>query len=104
MVGDDALVTALVSKGDVPQVQDGGVLHHAASARSRRLGRTRAATAHVGEVLRLRVAKQLLILPPREGHRGGAAARSLTSETHVAAEDDHRGFGLRDDLGLGKVV
>lgn len=103
MVGDDALVTALVGEGDVPQVQDGGVLHHAAS-RPRRLRRTRAATPHVGEVLRLCVVKRLLILPPGEGHRGGAAAGGLTSQTHVAAEDDHRGFRLRDDLRFGKVV
>lgn len=104
MVGDDALVTALVGEGDVPQVQDGGVLHHAASARPRRLVCAGAATAHVGKVLRLCVAKQLLILPPGEGHRGRAAAGSLTRETHVAAEDNHGGFGLRDDLRLGKVV
>lgn len=103
MVGDDALVPALVGEGDAPQVQGGGVLHHAAS-RPRRLGRAWAATPHVGGVLRLRVAEQLLILPPREGHGGGAAAGGLAGETHVAAEDNHGGFGLRDDLRLGKVV
>lgn len=56
MVGDDALVAALVGESDAPQVQDGGVLHHA-SSRPRRLGRTGAVTPHVGEVLRLGVAK-----------------------------------------------
>lgn len=85
MVGDDALVTALVREGDVPQVQDGGVLHHTCSC-PRRLRRAWAVTPHVGEVLRLGVAEQLLILPPREGHRGGAAAHSLARETHVTAE------------------
>ena len=39
VVGDDALVTALVGEGYAAQVQDGGVLHHAASARPRHLRR-----------------------------------------------------------------
>lgn len=56
MVGDDALVAALVGEGDVPQVQGGGVLHHACSC-PRGLGRAWAVTPHVGEVLRLGVAK-----------------------------------------------
>lgn len=86
MVGDDALVAALVGEGDVPQVQDGGVLHHAGSC-PRGLRRTWAMTPHVGGVLRLGVAKQLLILPPCKGHRGGAAAHGLTRETHVTAQD-----------------
>lgn len=86
MVGDDALVAALVGEGDVAQVQDGGVLHHARSC-PRSLRRPRPMPPHVGRVLRLGVAKELLILAPCKGHGGGAAAHGLTGETHVAAQD-----------------
>lgn len=94
VVGDDALVSALVGEGDVPQVQDGGVLHHA----SGRTGRV------VVIVLHLCVAKQLLVLTPRKGHWGAAAARGRAGETHVAAEDRDGRFRLHGDLGLRDVV
>ena len=58
----------------------------------------------MGRVLRLCIAKWLLVLPPGEGDRGRAAARCLTGEAHVAAQDDHCVFRLRDDLRLGEVV
>lgn len=108
MVGDDALITSLVGEGDVPQVQDGGVLHHASSSACASTHRIRRAavvvSAHVGVVLCLGVAEQLLVLAPRELHGGGAAAGGRAGETHVATEDRHRGFRLHRDLGLGKVV
>lgn len=104
MVGDDTLVTALVGEGDVPQVQDSGVLHHASDC-TRRISRCAlVVSAHVGVVLRLCVAKWLLVLSPCKGHGGGAAARGSTGETNVAAEDRHCSFWLHCDLGLWKVV
>lgn len=104
VVGDDALVAALVSEGDVPQVQDGGVLHHASACTRRLRCRALVVSPHVGEVLRLGVAEQLLVLPPGKRHRGRAAARCRASEVHVAAEDGHGGFRLHGNLRLRKVV
>lgn len=104
MVGDDALVAALVSEGDVPQVQDGGVLHHASACTRCLRRRTLVVSLHVGEVLRLGVAEQFLVLPPGKRHRGGAAARRRAGEAHVAAEDGHGGFRLHGNLRLWKVV
>lgn len=63
MVGDDALVAALVSEGDTAQVQDGGVLHHLPVLR-----------AHVGEVLHVGVGQDLVVLLPGKCHGGAAAA------------------------------
>lgn len=104
VVGDDALVASLVREGDSPQVQDGGVLHHA-SADAGHVGRgALVVSLHMGVVLRLGVSEQLLVLAPREGHGGGAAARRRAGETHVAAEDRHRGFGLCCDLWFRDVV
>lgn len=104
MVGDDALVTALVGKGDVPQVQDSGVLHHASTCTCRVRCSALVVSAHVGIVLCLGVAKQLLVLTPSKGHGRGAAARGRTGETDVATEDCHCSFWLHGDLGLWKVV
>lgn len=104
MVGDDALVAALVGEGDMAQVQDSGVLHHPSSCRGSVGCCALVVSADVGVVLRLCVAEQLLVLTPREGHGGGAAARGRTGEMHVAAEDRHRSFWLHGDLGLWKVV
>lgn len=104
MVGDDALVAALVSEGDVPQVQDGGVLHHASTCTGRLRGCALVVSPHVGKVLRLGVAEQLLVLPPGKRHRGGAAARRRASEAHIAAEDGHSGFRMHGNLRLWKVV
>ena len=104
MVGDDALVTALMCKGDVSQVQDGGVLHHASACTRHSLRGALMVGLHMGVVLRLGVLKQLLVLSPRKGHGGRAAACSRAGETHVAAEDRHRGFWLHRDLGLWKVI
>lgn len=104
MVGDDALVAALVSEGDVPQVKDGGVLHHASAWTGRLRRRALVVSPNVGEVLRLSVAEQLLVLPPGKRHRGRAAARRRASEAHVGAEDGHGGFRLHGNLRLWKVV
>lgn len=104
VVGDDALVTALVGKGDVAQVQDRGVLHHA-SARTRQIRRrTLVVSAHVGVVLHFSVAKELLVLTPGKGHGGGTAAGGGTGEANVATEDCHCGFWLYGDLRLGEVI
>lgn len=104
MVGDDALVTALVGEGDVPQVQDSGVLHHASACPGHVRCCALVVSANMGVVLCLCLAKQLLVFAPGEGHGGGAAARCCTGETHVAAKDRHRGFWLHGDLGLWKIV
>lgn len=104
MVGDDALVTALVGEGDMPQVQDSGVLHHASTCPWRIRCCALVVSAHVGVVLRFSVAKQLLVLTPRKGHGGGAAACRRTGEMHVATKDCHRSFWLHGDLGLWKVI
>lgn len=100
MVGDDALVAALVSEGDAPQVQDGGVLYHAAAA----AGGLWSRPLVVGDVLHLGVVQDLLVLPPGEGHLRGAAAGHRAREAHVAAQDGHGGFRLHGDLRLGEVV
>lgn len=42
MVADDALVATFMVKGDMPQVKDGGVLHHSSVT-----------GPHMGEVLHL---------------------------------------------------
>lgn len=102
MVGDDALVTSFVGEGDMPQVQDGGVLHHASTYRIRCAAVV--VSAHMGVVLCLGMAKQFLVLAPRKRHGGGAAARGRTGETHVTTKDRHRGFWLHCNLGLGKVI
>jgi len=101
VVGDDALVPALVGEGDVAQVQDGGVLHHSVGRRGAAVA---VVGAHVGVVLRLAVAEQLLVLAPREGHRGAAAAGRRAGEAHVAAQDGDGGLRLHGDLGLREVV
>lgn len=100
MVADDALVTALVRKGDVAQVEDGRVLRHACGGGGGALG----LSAHVGVVLRLGASQRLLVLAPGEGHGGRAAAGGRAGESHVAAEDRRAGFRLNGDLGFGKVI
>lgn len=97
VVGDDALVAALVSEGDVPQVQDGGVFHHAA-------GHLRSRPLLVGDVLHFGVVQGLLVFAPGEGHWGGAAAGHCAREAHVTAQDGHRGLRLHRDLRLREVV
>lgn len=101
MVGEDALVTALVCKSDAPQVQDSGVLHHFSSCP---WCDALAWSVHVGVVLHLCVPQQLLILAPHKGHGGGAAAYNSADETHVAAEDGRRALRLDGDLGFEQVV
>lgn len=93
MVGDDALVAALVRKGDVPQVQDGRALHHLAV-----LG------PHVREVLDLGVVQHLVVLLPGKHHGGAAAAGGQAGEADVLAKDSHRCLGLDDDLWLGEII
>lgn len=100
MVGEDALVTPLVCKIDTPQVQDSGVLHHFSCAWRDAL----AWCLHVGVVLHLCVAEQLLILTPHKGHGGGAAAYNRADESHIAAEDGRRALWLDGDLGLEQIV
>lgn len=102
MVGDDALVTALVRKRDAPQVQDSGVLHHTSAWRLR--CRTPVVCVNVGVILRLSMPKQLLVLPPREGHGGRAAACGRAGQTHITTKNCDGGFGLHSNLGLGEVV
>lgn len=93
MVGDDALVAALVREGDVAQVQDGGALHHLPV-----LG------PHVSEVLDLGVVQHLVVLLPGKHHGGAAAAGGQAGEADVLAQDSHRCLGLDDDLRLGEIV
>lgn len=57
MVCDDTLVAALVSKRDVTEVQDGGVLHHFAV-----LG------TDMCEVLHVCIGQDLIVLLPGKGH------------------------------------
>lgn len=104
VVGDDALVTALVCESDMPQVKNRGVLHHT-STHPWCIGCcTLLVCTHVGIILYLSVPKQLLVLTPRKGHGGGAAARSRTGQFHVTTEDGDCGFWLHSDLGLRKVI
>lgn len=93
VVGDDALVAALVREGDVPQVQDGGALHHLPV-----LG------PHVREVLDLGVVQHLVVLLPGKHHGGAAAAGGQAGEADVLAKDSHRRLGLDDDLWLGEII
>jgi len=122
VVGDDALVAALVGEGHVTQVEDGGVLRHTVApgnssggrgARGRlghgdgdrvTLRRGVGAVGGVGKVLGVAVAQQLLVLAPGEGDGRGAAAGCRAGEAHVAAQHRHRGLRLHRDLGLGEVV
>ena len=117
MVGDDALVAALVGKGRVAQVEDGGVLHHAVAPDddvgggpgvSGGGGSLRGAVVvgvrRPGEVLHVPVGQQLLVLAPGEGDGRGAAAGGCAREAHVAAQHRNRGGGMHRDLGLGEVV
>mgnify|MGYP007134239872 CR=1 FL=1 len=93
MVGDDALVSALVLEAEAAQVQDGGVLHHLPVLR-----------AHVGEVLHVGVGQRLVVLLPGERHRGAAAAGSRAGEADVLAHHGCDGLWLGDDLGLWQVI
>lgn len=129
VVGDDALVAALVGEGHVTQVEDGGVLHHTVAPGDSsggggggggrgtrgRLGRDDdggritlrggvGAVGGVGKVLGVAIAQQLLVLAPGEGDGRGAAAGCRAGEAHVAAQHRHRGLRLHRDLGLGEVV
>ena len=112
VVGDDALVAALVREGDVAQVEDGGVLHHAVApdddvGGGPSVGGVRGAVVGVvgpGRVLHVAVVQQLLVLAPGEGDGRGAAAGRRACEPHVAAQHRHRGGGLHRDLGLGEVI
>lgn len=93
VVGDDTLVTPFVGKGDVPEVQNGGVLHHLAILCS-----------HVGKVLNLGIIQHLIVLPPRKHHGGAAAAGGRASEADVLPEDSHCCLWLDDDLWLGEII
>ena len=93
VVGDDALVAALVREGEAAQVQDGGILHHLPVLR-----------AHVGEVLHVGVGQRLVVLLPGERHRGAAAAGGRAGEADVLAHHVCDGLWLSDDLGLWQVI
>lgn len=93
VVGDDALVAPLVCEGDVPQVQDGGALHHLPV-----LG------PHVRKVLDLSVVQHLIVLLPGKHHGGAAAAGGQAGEADVLAKDGHCRLGLDDDLRLGEII
>lgn len=93
MVGDDALVAPFVGEGDVPEVQNRGVLHHLAL-----LG------PHVGEVLDLSIVQHLVVFLPGEHHGGAAAAGGRAGEADVLPQHSHRGLGLDDDLWLGEII
>lgn len=64
MIGDDALVAALVLELDVAQMEDGCVLHDSCSVSG----------GGVGKILHVGVRQRLLVFPPREGHGRAAAA------------------------------
>lgn len=64
MIGDDALVAALVLELDVAEMEDSCVLHDACSVSGGR----------VGEVLDVGMRQGLLVFPPCEGHGRAAAA------------------------------
>lgn len=93
VVGDDALVSALVGKGDVAEVQNGGVFHHLAILRP-----------HVSKVLNLSIMQHFVVFLPRKHHGGAAAAGSRARETDVLPKDGHRGLRLDDDLRLGEII
>lgn len=93
MVGDDTLVSALVGKGDVAEVQNGGVLHHLTILRP-----------HVGKVLNLSIMQHFVVFLPRKHHGGAAAAGSRARETDVLPKDGHCGLWLDDDLRLGEII
>lgn len=93
VVGDDALVSALVGKGDVAEVQNGGVFHHLAILRP-----------HMGKVLNLSIMQHFVVFLPRKHHGGAAAAGSRARETDVLPKDGHRGLRLDDDLRLGEII
>ena len=93
VVGDDALVFPLLLEGDVSEVKDSGVFHHATVA-----------GAHMGEVLHLSLTKRLLVLAPREGHGGAAAAGRRAGQTHILAQHRCCLHRVNRDLGLGQIV
>ena len=93
MVGDDTLVTAFVGEGDMPEVQNGGVLHHLTIL-----------CPHVGKVLNLSIVQHLVVFLPRKLHGGAATAGGQASETDVLPKDSHCCLGLDDDLRLGEII
>lgn len=93
VVGDDALVAALVPESDTAEVQDGGVLHHLPVL-----------CPHVGKVLHVGVGQDLTVLLPGKGHGGAAAAGCRAREPDVPAHHGHRRLRLGDDLWLWNVL
>lgn len=93
MVGDDTLVTPFMGEGDMPEVQNGGVLHHLTIL-----------CPHVGKVLDLSIVQHLVVFLPRKHHGGAATAGGRARETDVLPKDSHRRLGLDDDLRLGEII
>lgn len=93
MVGDDTLVTPFMGKGDVPEVQNGGVLHHLTVL-----------CPHMGKVLDLGIVQHLIVFLPCKHHGGAATAGGRASETDVLPKDSHCCLRLDDDLWLGEII
>lgn len=93
MISDDALIAAPMAETDMAQEQDGGVFHHHAIPGT-----------DVSEILHLRLVQDFVVLLPRKGHGGTAAAGCRAGKADVLAEDRDSSFWLNYDLGLGEIL
>lgn len=93
VVRNDTLVFPFAAELDTAQPQDGGVLHHFAI-----LG------PQVRIVLHFGIKEQLVVLLPRKGHGGVAAAGSRADETQIGASDGRLRLRLDGDLRLWKII
>lgn len=93
VIGDDTLVFPFAGESHAAQPQDGGVLHHLPA-----LGPEVRVVFHFG------VLQQLVVLLPRERHRGVTAAGRRADKAQVGTFYGRLCFWLNRDLGFREII